>query len=308
MTEPTTFWRESPLRVMGSGVLQVRLAQALEHLTRLGVRVPLTGRHRKALDLLTSVNEAPTDLDPSDTDLLVRLQYAHRDAYELFLIVYAALLRSGRSNTPFTISRLRAIMSGPKLGDGTDPYPRYIQFELFVAAMLVLGSLEVRDGEPDLRLLYGAELVGVAVKRLLSLSFDQVDRNFRKGIDQVESSEFRGIVAVNLDSRFTGNPSAMSAEERIVHFEAILDSVAPIFESYRDAHPRILGYMAFGYLSEWIADPQNSNKPGLMTYAPFRWTGGPRSNGEESLFGELSDGWRSRVEAHLERISGPEPL
>jgi hypothetical protein len=98
-------WYESPLRAMGSGVLEARLEQSLRYLERLGIRVPQTGRHRKALELLSAVDRAQGDLDPTDTDLLVRLQYAHRDAYELFLIAFAATLRHVlRAEAPMPLS------------------------------------------------------------------------------------------------------------------------------------------------------------------------------------------------------------
>jgi len=302
-----SFWHESPLRRMGSGVTQERLAQALDFLTKFGVRVPPTGRHQRALKLIRSVNDEALRLDPTDAQLLRRLQHAHRDAYELFLIAYAASLRRKRADSPFTIQRLQALMSGRELGGG-DPHPRNIQFELYVAAMLVLGSLEVTDGEPDLRLLYGTETIGVAAKRLTSLTPTQADRNFGKAVDQIARSRLRGLVAINLDSRFSGKPSTMPREERLANFEATFNTLAPIIEAYRVPNPHVLGYLAFGHLSEWFLDPSNENKPGLMTHAPFRWFGWPNTAQEKQLYLAFSDAWRSRVETHLERISSRDQL
>lgn len=303
-----TVWYESPLRAMGSGVLEVRLEQSLRYLERRGIRVPQTGRHRNAVKLLSAVNRAQGDLDPTDTDLLVRLQYAHRDAYELFLIAFAATLRHGRANTPFSEEKLQAVMSGPPCGDGANPYPRNIQFELFVAAMLVIGSVEVRRGEPDLRILYGKEFIGVAAKRLASLAPHQAKHHFKVGIDQIRTSGLRGILAFNLDSRFTGMPHSMDSQERMGQFQATFETVEPIFEQYREPNPHVLGYLAFGYQSEWITDLAHSGKPGLMTHMPYRWFGWPNNDAEQRLYLEFSNAWRSRVETNLGAMSGRDPL
>jgi hypothetical protein len=305
----SSFWHSSPVRVMGSRVLETRLRQALDYLqTRAGVRVPDTGRHRKALALLSSLNSSDSRLDPDDHQMMARLQYANRDAWELFMVAYAASLRRKRADTPFTVQRLQTIMSGSDLGDGSDPHPRNIQFELYVAAMLVLGGLDVRDGEPDLRMLYGPELIGVAAKRLTSLTAEQAERNFSKAVEQIERSGLRGLVAVNADSRATGAPSTMTEEERIGHFERLFASIEPVFEAYREGHPRVLGYLAFAHISEWVAGSASSDLPRLLDFAPFRWFGWPNSDEEAKLYHALSDEWQSRVERHLEHISGKDAL
>jgi hypothetical protein len=304
-----SFWHSSPVRRMGSSVLETRLRQALHYLeSRAGVRVPQTGRHRKALGLLSSINSSGRELDLTDGQLMTRLQYANRDAWELFMIAYAASLRRKRSETPFTIERLQTMMSGSDVGDGADPHPRNIQFELYVAAMLVLGGAEVRDGEPDLRMLYGSELVGVAVKRLSSLTADQADRNFAKAVEQIERSGLRGLVAVNLDSRLTGTPSTMTVDEQVRHFERTFNSMEPIFEAYREGHPKVLGYLAFAHISEWVTGSDGSGPPRLLEFAPFRWFGWPNSDEETKLYHVFSDEWQSRVERHLEQISGKDQL
>jgi hypothetical protein len=254
------------------------------------------------------VNESDADLTTQDTETLLRLQHAHRDAYELFIITYAATLRRRRATSPFTVEKLQTMMSGPTTGDGRNPLPRNTQFELFVAAMLVLGSLEVKSGEPDLRLLYGRELIGVAVKRLVSLSEDQVDRNFRDAISQIERSGLRGVIAVNVDSRFTGAVSHLTDDERITAFEESFNSVGRIFEPYREPNPNVLGYLAFGYLSEWVSDAGNGNRPGLFTHTPFRWFSWPNTDSETELARAFSDAWQRRVESHLERISSRDAL
>jgi hypothetical protein len=190
---------------MGSGTLEGALAHALDFASSIGVRVPETGRHRAALKFLDQFNTSRRKVRSATADQLRRLSAVHRTAWEALLIICAASISRRRrwTPTPFPIDKLNLIIGGREATEGRDSRARDAQFELYVAGMLTLASLDVRGGEPDLKFQYGYEIVGVAAKRIRSTEPNQVRRNVSLAVDQIDTSGLRGWLAINLDARFT---------------------------------------------------------------------------------------------------------
>lgn len=82
-------------------------------------------------------------------------------------------------------------------GEDRNPLARNTQFELYVRAMMVMGDVPVRLAEPDLQIRYVDLEVGVAAKRVRSMS--QLMKRIDEAVGQIETSAMSGIVAVNVD-------------------------------------------------------------------------------------------------------------
>lgn len=294
------YYSPEPWR-MGSGNLEGLLESSLDLLTQLQIRVPAHGRHRRALARLAAANRA-AELDrvlpPTDRE---GLEFAHRTAWETVIICVAAFRYRRRSTTtPFTCERLHALMDGAETYGTERSHARDIQFELFIAAQLVLGSLDVFDGEPDLQFRYGPERVGVAAKRLASLEPSQVRRNIKKAADQIAASGMRGWIALNLDSKFYGVPVHGRRQDLLKRFAAAFDSVNPIAAEFT-VRKDVLGVLAYGHLSGWRT--RRAARPELIIRAPFRWLCWEGDEpGATLLFDDFSRGWRPRVSSAIEAI------
>src|SRR4051812_25020017 len=199
----STWTKDEPSWSMGARVLQRRLEQSLEVFTAFGVRIPTTGRHQNALSILNQWNNSEEDIDLGNSGLLAQIGAAHRTAWETYLIAVAANARRNRkAEDLFTRDRLSLMMKGSPRGDEKDTLARDTQFELYLGAILQLGGAEVHGGEPDLRFLYGLEMVGIAAKRISSAAAKQVRVHVTKAVEQIQRAKVRGFVAINIDKQF----------------------------------------------------------------------------------------------------------
>jgi hypothetical protein len=289
--------------VMGSGTLEAALERALEFAEHAGIRVPETGRHRKALKLLRRFNEGSLGVRRADRALLQRLAAAHRTAWESVLILCATSLRRRSRVSPFTAVRLNAMMGGGEVVEGRDTRARDAQFELYVPALLALAGAEVHRGEPDSRFRYGYELVGIAAKRVRSAGSAQLQRNLGKAVEQIEGSHLRGWVAVNLDSRFTTVQAGRKGQARLLRaFNEAFNSVNVALEPFVN-HPRVLGIMLYGYVGQWILRSKASLLPQFASSSPFRWHGWIGDPGEQLLYNDFVQAWHSRLTSRFDRIA-----
>lgn len=271
-TVDSSRWRigQGPDRI-GSGLLEVRLTESLEHIeSRFGVPVPSQGRHREAVKVLARWNEARDPIDLSDIEELDRIAASHRLAWETFLITVAAIEDRRNPTTPFTTDRFKSLLGGHLIDEGRDGSPRNTQFELFVAAHFRLASCTVHFGEPDLRLLYGGELVGVAVKRVRSLNPDQVQKHARKAAQQIEATGSRGWIAMNLDSRFADVDYDQPEMDLLKDFEDKFDAVGAALQR-TTMKPHVLGFLLFGHVHSWRPPEGGTTAPRLHSAPPLRW-------------------------------------
>lgn len=96
------------------------------------------------------------------------------------------------------------LVSGNELPeDDTNHFARNYQFELFVAGIFQKARLKPLCEEPDIVIEKDEEKFGVAVKR--PNSFKQLDKNLRKGRDQIINPEVPGILF--LDMSLISNPN-----------------------------------------------------------------------------------------------------
>ncbi len=303
MTGPFTWKTDQDPSLVGSGLLQSRLRESLQHLAnRFGVAAPSHGRHKVALEILQKWNKTEQPIDLSDKDELRRLTEAHRLAWETFLITVGAIEDHRNARTPFTQDKFRLMLDGDLVVEGPRGTARDTQFELFLAAMLRLGGVSVADGEPDLLMGYGTSEVGVAAKRIRSLNIDQVQKNARDAASQIERESVRGWIALNLDSRFAVVDYAQPEDTLLVEFSETFNSVnAALRRPALKSH--VLGFMLFGYVHSWHPPAKGTSAPRLHWAAPLQWQGLPDDPQDKALFDEFTAVWSKRWTANRRTIT-----
>jgi hypothetical protein len=257
----------------------------------------------RALRVLERINNNPELLGQGDRALLEELAATHRTAWDTFLIMYAASLV--RWGTPFTQERLGYLLAGDDLNRGRDTQPWDVQFELFTAAWLILGGAEVTPGEPDLRLLYGRERVGVAAKRVSSLQPKQLKERVKSAVGQIQASGRPGFIALNLDSRFADLDPVQDRSRLIPEFDRRFNELHD-HARYYAREPLVIGVMSFGYAAAWSEDNAPTGVPQLYRTAPFRWLAFDDAPGGKALFDAFAEGWEGRISARFERMMAGE--
>lgn len=299
---PGLQWRAGgPSENMGSGRLAGLLGQVIERL-RQSMPVPNHTRLVQAHRLLESINEHPELLLTGGSDLLERVSAAHRTGWEFFLTMYARSLRQPFP-TPFTEKRLAAFLEGSERevprGNTT---PRDIQFESYVASMLILGGAEVTDAEPDLHLLFGRERVGLAAKRVTSLKRRKLEQRVGLAVDQIQNSGKRGFVVLNIDSRFIDIDPEMDRPLLLDEFDRRFDELNDLAEECARV-PEVIGLISHGYAARWDFPATGEDRlPALRKTTPMRWVAFGETEEERNLFDEFSHGWASRIGNRFERI------
>jgi len=250
-----------------------------------------------------NASEDPIDLiNLADEAELLRISESHRLAWETFLITVAAIEDRRNERTPFTTEKLQAIMRGDLTSEGRDTSPRDIQFELFIAAQLRLPGASVLEGEPDLRFLYGTEIVGVAAKRVTSLNDDQVQKRARAAAKQIEDQGLRGWIALNLDSRFASIDYDQTDDNLTQEFEATFDSLASALRRAA-LKPQVLGFMLFGYLYSWRPPVEGTTAPRLHSAPPMRWHRLVDEPADIELFEQFTSHWSDRMMVRLRTLA-----
>ena len=292
-------WRSHGIPRLSSGQLVNLTWQVIEKLRAAGVRVPPGNRLELAAKLAERVNETPQLLRADDPPLTERLAEAMRTMFEAFLIVDTALTRP-LANTPFTRDALSYLFRGAELPrEEKNPKGRNTQFELYVAAMLVLGGRDVWPGEPDLRMLYrDGETVGIAVKRVTSLNVNTLRSELRDAAQQLVGQQLRGFVALNLDPYLDQLRTDGDVEELGASFNSLLvEARRLIFE--QGAKDALLGAFVFGNKIVWSF---GDTKPRMTWHSPRQFLMFTENEREVEASREVFEPLQARLENALVRI------
>ena len=287
-----------PLR---SGQVEGRLKAVLDGLRYRGIRVPPSGRHERALQTIRRLNRE--GLRRGDEEDLRLAAAATRVAHQLIVVYLAAYETGSPQRRLFSPTKIECTLGGSLLDEdeGRDGSARDMEFELLQAAKFRLGGVSVYAGEPDLRIRYGHERVGVAAKRIRSLRDDQVARHVKKAAEQIGGTGLRGWIAINLDARFRSISVSQSREDLLPEFDNIFDSVSQSFRSQYE-NSDVLGFMLHGYTCGWKADEA---VPQLKIATPVRWVRWTDDPANELFFNDFADAWYGRLEALLNRFYDP---
>ncbi len=123
------------------------------------------------------------------------------------------------------------LVSGNELPeDDTNHFARNYQFELFVAGLFRKAGFEPLCEEPDIVIEKDEEMFGVAVKR--PNSFKQLDKNLRKGRDQIINSEVPGILFLDMSLISNPNNYICIADD----IESVTDLLMKYLDSFSEAN------------------------------------------------------------------------
>lgn len=184
--------------------LAVRGRESLGLITKLGVTVPADNRLARAVVRLELAQARVERKEPyvHREDLLEQryLAEAWRLVWDCLLVLSARLSRR-RSAAAITNEHLESFLRGADLPEqDANPRPRSLQYEAYAAARLVHGGVSVWRDEPDFRFLMRSEDLGLAVKRLSSVSATTLTGKLRRAIAQLKQENLRGYVALSLDN------------------------------------------------------------------------------------------------------------
>jgi hypothetical protein len=226
------------------------------------------------------------------TDELRRIQEAHRTISELHFIAKAAHRRLGRPS-PFAVAALRTVLDGApdEQDDGVSSHARNFQFQLYVAATLTLCGLEVTGGEPDMRIAFGTETLGVAAKRLRTSNETRIQRQLIAGAKQLRGQRLRGFVAINVDIVMDGvvpTPDLTAIGVEFAERAAALDRAHGWLADY----PEVLGVLSFGYAAGWREEGELAH---LHFEYPMRFESLARIETDRDRVHRLFEGIGSRI-------------
>jgi hypothetical protein len=287
----------------GSGELQGLLDLSLQHLARMGVKIPVNCRQRQALALLRRINTDRAILRPDNPTFLRRVESNWRTAWETILITHAAFeRRRQRAKTPFGNQQLRRMLGGHELGDtASSTSPRDTQFELFVAALFAHTAVDVIGAEPDIRVSLGYERVGIAAKRVHSSNPKRIAERVKEALKQIRKSHLRGMLALNLDARLEGARLPPTSDERANLFaerlDVVLDYLQPCVQDQN-----VLGILIFAQCTQWTFPAGDAQVPTIDVSLPMRWLTWDDDPGMRILLDDYQRRWKSAVERNVADI------
>lgn len=281
-------WYAGPGVGVGSGGMVRTADWLLDQLPRLGVSVPKGSRLYLARKLISQIHERKVVVDPSTELLLQRVTDAQRTLTEYYLIVRAVRHRP-KILKPLLRLKLAQMLGGSEIElSDSNTLARDTQFELFVLSLFLMGGATIDLGEPDLRLLFGRDTVGIAVKRLSSKK--QLEKRVFEAAEQIESRHDRGFIAVNIDRFVTEvggpRPDESVAERGLRYNDSIgdLHALMPQFEN----RSSIMGVMNFGFSCDWIFGEEVPRYSGSFFRQILRFTDSPdEKEHAERYFGTL---------------------
>lgn len=147
--------------------------------------------------------------------------------------MHMAAMRLLPTDDPALVVRFRRALGGSTMPVNRNPDARSTQFELYLAAVLTTTGHQVEFAEPDIILAYPGLEIAVAAKRI------ETPRKYRtrlkEGVEQIERSGRRGIVAVLFDhvgpNRYPGIIAETADDIQRRAPQILRDTVDPLREA-----------------------------------------------------------------------------
>jgi len=234
-------------------VLAARGRQILDKLADRRIRIPAGNRIEQAIRLTDEANASSDTLREQPEAELYRFREAFRTLLESFIIVHTIYDRP-RQTAWYNDEMLSRLLRGASTEkDDKNPHARNTQFELLVAASLVLGGADIRQEEPDFSMLFHGKRVGIAVKRVRSLKTETLRSELVDAARQIRDSTRTGFVAANLDSRINELDTSSDLDRLGKSFQ---EQVSVAHDTMHEISEReaVIGYMFYGSWFGWALD------------------------------------------------------
>jgi hypothetical protein len=229
---------------------------------------PAGNRLIRAQLLIRQVNDGTITLRIDDEDILTRVTDAQWTILEQY-IVTRALGRPGHQLRRTQLAKLETMLSGADTDElDRNPLARNTQFELYAGATLKMGDVHARLAEPDLRIDYLGQEIGIAAKRVRSSK--QFLRRAKEAADQIAESGSPGIVAMNVDVLLRATAADVSGNEQL-HDRLI---VIKEMDDVLSGEPGVVGSLVFARDSVWQFGGQ---RPSVGLASTHRFAVYPRS-------------------------------
>ena len=273
----------------------------LERFEERGIVIPPKNRLVRAIELTEQVIERferGKPLRPDDTDLLAKSAEALRTIWEAVFAMHAIAHRPYGSKA-LQNDLLASFLSGGDVPvSGEDPLPRNTQFEVFTAARLIHSGLTVTRGEPDFRMQFFDETVGIACKRLTSVKATKVYDRLREASNQLRKAKLRGFVSMSLDNWIEDlgddrSPSAVGTmfDEQLAEAKHQIDRLSE--------RPVLMGVLVCGNLIRWQFTEE---LPHLEWSAPEKTIGWADDPSDEKRFNEFFEAAGGRLRQSLSAV------
>ena len=287
-------WSNFRLERIGSGTLAARGREVVSLLRKRGVASPPENRLERAIRLTEQTNDGNVLIRADDPQTAARVLEAFRTLVEAFTVVWT-LVERVRGVNPFPSERLAYLLQGADLPtEDANPKARNTQFELLVGATLVMGDADILPEEPDYRLLYHGEYVGVAVKRLTSTKPNTLWGHLRDASHQIVAHGGKGFVAIGLDS-WVSDLDAEDVEEVGRKFNEQLQEAHAQLQKASERQA-LLGALIFANWSRWAFD---GAKPTIDWRAPTQLIAFTDTAQELGRVKDFYEPLRARYEASM---------
>ncbi len=298
----TSPWINFRVERVNSYKLSVRGREILAMLAKRGLQTNPGNRLERAVRIIEASNsdyEAGRFIRPEDTEGNRRLLEAFRTLWDALFVMHAVVDRP-RASGALGNEVLSGFLFGADLpSEDANPLPRNTQFEAYVAATLILSGLTVTRAEPDFRMLFHGEDVGVAVKRLTSTKPSKVYDRLREATHQIRDSELQGFAAVNLDPWLSdlgddSDPEAVGVlfNEQLKNAHQQLDKVSE--------RPHLLGVILVAHWGRFVF--RDGGPPGLDWRTPTQIITFTETAADATRMQEFFGPARARLENSLRGI------
>lgn len=281
-TDPTRHTRMTgPLPLSADGLLH-GAQTALQHYAKNDIPLPNGHRLQLAVKLLKDIVAGRIRVENHTSQAeLNRIRDAYVTSLEHSIIARSLIPRAGDAGSAIRRKIIDSLSGAPLENQDRNPIGRNTQFELFVAAILTMGNAIVHLGEPDLLLMYGSQLVGIAAKRVQSEK-KIVDRAV-DAANQIQRLGIFGFVAINLDSisREIATDVSNTATELQEKYPVLCD-----IDSALSKRPQVLGRLVFIRKAMWDeTTDQRTLRLGIRFFG-WAYTDRPHPHGDPHSFFE----------------------
>jgi hypothetical protein len=293
-------WRARERYSTGSGRLLDATDHTIARFRSFGLQVDGTDRLSKAYEFVSTFSNGHVEIDVNDDALLDRIALSNTTLWDCRLIAEYIAAAGEQPSAAGLIALEHMLRGDDALITAQDPQPWNTQFELFLLSLFRAAGYTADLGEPDIRLIYGTEDVGLAAKRLSSKK--ALSPRVDEAVEQIERAAGRGFVAVNVDKYLDEDIPAGELQERGAYAQRRFLSLRAAFEKHKD-NPAFLGLIGVGNGFSW----DHSGPLPRLSQSMFVQVMGTAIEGEPSgaLFHAFFDELQSRVEERVRLLYSP---
>jgi hypothetical protein len=208
-------------------------------------KIPLPAGNRllQAVELVRASHERRIDI--ANPAAATRVAAAIRDVWDFCVIVHA--LPNVRDAD--REGKVRVMLRGRVGEEKKSTKPRDYQFELLVGAIFAQAELLTWSAEPDLRVEFNGQTLGIPVKRVQSEN--RLAPNVTGARKQLEGQHLKGIIVVDVEAFLEGVPACAAPAEAVPRIIESTERLRRLLPDLAIKHASLLGVIAMGRIVGW---------------------------------------------------------